>query len=176
MNRLSCLPLITFSLLTITSCKKADVDLNNNNNAPSGSTAANDFNWQGEAPFSLKKDDTFFHASYATAAASTNGVTVVLGVDAEGGTNGFSLNFPTNAKPGSTYLLVNDQNGALSHYNNTDPNNPINFISVSGKVRVVQNDANVVSGFFYATLKNADASKGSSVEKITEGYFKVKRQ
>jgi len=163
-------------VITFTACKKAEVDLNDSNNSPSGSTASNDFSWQGEAPFSLKKDDTFFHASYATAASSTNGVTAVLGVDVEGGSKGFTLAFPTNAAPGSTYALVNNKDGGLYHYSYADPNNPDIYISSTGKVRIIQNDGVYVAGFFYATLKSVDTTKPITTKKITEGYFKVKRQ
>jgi len=155
-------------IMAFGACKKAEIDMDASNS--SNSSASNDFGWNGEAPFSVKNNGTYYHGTTA-ATASSNGVQVVVSMDSTIG--GYTIAFPATATPGSTYSLVSNDTRSIIYTNFENIQFPKVFMSSTGKVRIVQNDNQFVSGYFYATVKMVDTSGMVNTRSLTEGYFKV---
>ena len=86
---------------------------------------------------------------------------------------GYTIAFPATAVPGATYSLVSDEARSVMYTNFENIQAPKVYISTTGKVRIVQNDNQYVSGYFYATVKMIDTTGTINTKNLTEGYFKV---
>jgi hypothetical protein len=161
------------SLLAFASCKKTTVDLDENNNNPSGSTAYDDFNWMGEAPLSLKNNGEYHHNTQVVG-VSASGFQIITSIDES--STGYNLTFPSDATPGTTYSLAMGGETAVNYFKVVDGQNADVFKSSNGKIRVIQNDGQYVSGFFYATVRKDNPDGTFETRTITEGYFKVKNR
>jgi hypothetical protein len=168
--------------LTITSCNNGDYDADpntDNSGIPNpippddgggnggGSGGGNSsFNWTGTDPMSAKIDGVAFQATSGLANAA-NGYIVIQGSAGLDGT--VMLSFPENTGAG-TVVSITSTNPASYMSGTFDIFNTA--AGGSGSIKVTENDATHVKGYFYFTAKNA---AGANSVTISDGYFNINK-
>ena len=163
------------SSMAIMSCDNGayDADPNTNNNGVppigfpggggSGGGGNNSFNWTGTDPLSAKIDGTPFQATGSANAAPIIGFIMVTGGNSAGD---FQILVPETIAA-NTIMTFNTQTFANYLENSTDYYTTNTAQGGSGAIKIVENDATHIKGYFYGVFKKA----GGGSKTVTEGYF-----
>ena len=160
--------LLTVAVLSLTACSKQSdpkiSDSQTDNNYGNGG-----FTWTGTAPMSAKIDGQDFLADQVIFSAQSENHFSIMGMYG-GGALMVSLLIPKSVKAGQIVNLPDPS--IITIASNTESEV---LVSTTGKIRIAINNATSIEGHFWADMGDGAHVRDTTV-KVTEGYFKVKKQ
>jgi hypothetical protein len=163
------------AVLTLSSCSKQY-----NNTSVTSGTGNGTWTWSGTAPFSAKIDGKQFATNaasvsivpdsskgpldFAFTVADTSGTTIMIGLIGSNYKAGDEINFPY---PAACDII------------RTNPN--VTAVGISGKMKILQDDGNYISGLFYVTTssQSIDTSivqQHDTTVTLSQGFFRVAKK
>ena len=164
------------SSMAIMSCDNgaydADPGTNNNGVPPIGipggggsGGGGGSFNWTGTDPMSAKIDGTPFQATGTGNYIEMSGFYIVSAGNA--GTS-ILINFPSAPSANTVYSFNTTTSASMTEGSNSYTSNTA--AGGSGAVKVLENDATHIKGYFYGVFKSP---LGGGTKTVTDGYFNV---